>query len=68
MSESTPCLTIARKLATASPQAMLPCPVCAASLRGENLERHLDGKHPGAASVDSTTDLVWRGVDRTLAA
>ncbi|MDX2092537.1 MAG: hypothetical protein SFX73_32030 [Kofleriaceae bacterium] len=51
-------LEIARALASAHPGARLPCPVCAASLNAENLERHLAKVHPGASSSSETT---WRG-------
>jgi hypothetical protein len=36
---------------------MLPCPVCAGSVKGENLEKHLAKVHPGAAPPASP----WRG-------
>jgi hypothetical protein len=54
-------LATARRLAAARPQAMLPCPVCAASVRGENLARHVDGKHAGVPVASS-----WVGRDRRV--
>ncbi len=36
------------RLAAAHAEAMLPCPVCAAGVKGSNLGRHLESKHPGA--------------------
>ena len=35
-------------LAAAHPGAMLPCPGCGASVRGENLARHIERTHGGA--------------------
>jgi hypothetical protein len=54
-------LPIARSLAAGHPQAMLPCPLCAGDVRGENLEKHLGKAHPGAASVECLPPLVWSG-------
>lgn len=55
-------LPIARSLAAANPQAMLPCPLCAAGLRGENIEKHLAKAHPGAGQESLGEDeLVWVG-------
>lgn len=51
-------LELARELAVSHPAAKLPCPVCAASLKAENLERHLAKVHPGATA---STESVWRG-------
>jgi hypothetical protein len=38
-------LTTARALALDHPNAMLPCPLCATGVRGENLEKHLAKAH-----------------------
>jgi hypothetical protein len=48
-------LETARRLAREHPTAKLPCPVCAASLKTENLERHLAKVHPGAPASSDTT-------------
>ncbi|MBA2542329.1 MAG: hypothetical protein H0V17_21990 [Deltaproteobacteria bacterium] len=50
-------LAIARRLAAAYPAATLPCPICAASLNAENLDKHLAKVHPGAAAPTGP----WRG-------
>ncbi len=47
----------ARRLAADHPSAKLPCPICAASLNAENLDKHLAKVHPGAADVAPP----WRG-------
>jgi hypothetical protein len=39
---------VARALGGAFPAARLPCPVCAASVKGENVASHLAKVHPGA--------------------
>jgi hypothetical protein len=54
-------LSTARDLALRAPQGMLPCPVCAASVRGVNLARHLESKHPDAPDTSS-----WSGQDRRV--
>lgn len=60
----------ARRLASERPAATLPCPACAASLKGANLERHIGSKHPAAertAAVDWGFDeLTLVGVDRRI--
>ena len=40
---------------------MLPCPACAASVRGRNLVEHLDRKHP-----DEQGESSWSGKDRRV--
>lgn len=60
MDNSTPAISVARDLATRHPTARLPCPVCAAPLRADNLDKHLQKIHPSAPP--STTR--WRGTDR----
>jgi hypothetical protein len=42
-----PATSAAPALAAAHPAAMLPCPVCAASVKGENLAGHLGKQHGG---------------------
>jgi hypothetical protein len=66
MSHLQPSVAVARQLASASPQAMLPCPVCAASLRAENLERHLAKVHPELQTQPTTgaAGTSWAGIDR----
>ena len=60
-------VAIARRLASAYPEAMLPCPTCAASLKAKNLDRHLADVHqlaPTLAPSGSMVELV--GVDRRV--
>ena len=46
----------------ANPEAMLPCPICAASVKGKNLSAHIDKVH-----VDEVAPSArWRGTDRAL--
>lgn len=40
---------------------MLPCPVCAVSVAGANLEKHLNKVHPGHSPTSG--GLSWRGAD-----
>ncbi|MCY0987544.1 hypothetical protein OV203_10445 [Nannocystis sp. ILAH1] len=58
---STSGLTTARMLAAAHPQAKLPCPVCAVSLRAKNLDKHLATAHKSQAPT-----LAWVGIDRRM--
>jgi hypothetical protein len=52
----------ARRLAAAHPEAAVPCPVCAVTVKGANLERHLGKVHPGpAADADPAR---WSGPER----
>jgi len=45
-------------LAAEHPSALLPCPVCAAGLKGENLERHLHATHgTDAAGAPASREL-----------
>lgn len=60
-------VAIARGIAGAYPDAMLPCPVCAASLKARNLDRHLVDVHqlsPTLAPPGLVLELV--GVDRRI--
>jgi len=50
-------IAIARRLVAAHPAAKLPCPICAASLKAENLDHHLAKVHPGASAPTGP----WRG-------
>lgn len=55
----------ARSLAAAHERAMLPCPICAASVRGTNLASHLERHAPSTSSSTNSGGLtVWRGADR----
>lgn len=45
------------EIAAAHPSAMLPCPACAASVKAENLAKHIEKTHGG--QVPSAT--TWRG-------
>jgi hypothetical protein len=54
----------AASLAAQHPSALLPCPICAASLKGENLERHLhkthaEGTAPVGNGVSPATDQIF---------
>lgn len=60
----------ARRIAKSHPDALLPCPLCASSVKGENLASHLAKVHAGAepppgalprARIDTVP--AWRGVD-----
>jgi hypothetical protein len=48
-------IAAAQRRAGAHPEGRLPCPACAAGLKGTNFERHLREKHP---EVDSGTPNV----------
>lgn len=56
----------AREFARDQPGASLPCPVCAASLKAANLERHLGQVHQVALerAVPPAEALELVGVDR----
>lgn len=56
----------ALRLAVAQPEAMLPCPVCAAGLRAANLESHLRKVHAGIGGGVSVGALTFRGKDRAF--
>jgi len=49
----------ARRLAEAAPEAEVACPICANTMKGASLVKHLDGKH---AQMDSLPTR-WRGTD-----
>jgi hypothetical protein len=50
-------ISIARSLAAAHPNAKLACPVCAVSLKAENLDRHLAKVHASATA----SSAPWPG-------
>lgn len=51
----------ALRLAGENPGGPVPCPVCAAGVKGANLERHLAKVHGGAAGADESR---WGGPER----
>jgi len=61
-------ISIARELARNQPQTSLPCPVCGASLKAVNLERHLQQVHAAAAPsvVANAAPLHLSGADRRV--
>lgn len=59
---SSAATSTARSLASAHPTAMLPCPICAVSLRAANLDAHLAKVHPGK----SDQQPPWKGSDRRV--
>ena len=59
----------AQRRAAANPEANLPCPACATSLKGANADRHLREKHPDATSTapgSNDADLTLVGIDRRI--
>jgi hypothetical protein len=65
MADST--VAIARSLAAAHPNAVLPCPACPASVNASNLEQHLGKVHPTALQQSSPAGPVQLiGVDRHI--
>lgn len=62
-------IPIARGLAAAHPDALLPCPVCCASLKGNDLDKHLFKVHEVAvrnAAITLAGDCTWSGIDNRL--
>lgn len=57
--------SIARRLAELHPTAMLPCPACAAEVKGENLDKHLRKVHAQELG-ESSGPLVLAGEDRRI--
>lgn len=53
----------ARRLAAARPDAPVPCPRCAAGVKGASLERHLAKVHP-PGSGGGADAARWSGPDR----
>ena len=61
----TTTVAVARRLAEQHPAVKLPCPACAAEVKGENLDKHLHKVHalePG----ESTGPVVLAGGDRRI--
>ena len=59
----------AQRRAAANPEANLPCPACATSLKGANVDRHLREKHPDAVSAapgSTDADLTLVGLDHRI--
>lgn len=52
----------ARRLAAQLRESAVPCPVCAAAVKGANLERHLTRTHSGTESP--AHESRWRGPER----
>jgi hypothetical protein len=75
---STDAVDVARRLGAAHPEAPLPCPVCAASVKGANLDGHLRKVHaempPPPATRGFTLDgdravlVRWLGLSRRIVA
>lgn len=59
---------VSRSLAAEQPEAMLPCPRCAAAVRGDNLPRHLEKVHGEreAWSGPAPCTYRWTGPFRRL--
>jgi hypothetical protein len=64
-------LATARRLSGEHPTQLLPCPVCGASVKGENLPGHLRKVHDAADAEASSgalsSDVTWTGVDYAVA-
>lgn len=63
MTDLHPTLRVCRQLAQDHPGALLPCPLCAAAVKGANLVRHLDQKH-AAETPPSPDGRRFRAWDR----
>ncbi|MDQ3989125.1 MAG: hypothetical protein M3291_08005 [Actinomycetota bacterium] len=57
----------AGRLAATQPEATMPCPLCAASVKGANLDRHLGKVHPGHMTGPRSAERSWRGPERLIA-
>lgn len=53
--------TIASQIAAEHPDTLLPCPFCAAEVKGANLAKHIGKVHPGAKA-----DATVRGADNMI--
>ncbi len=53
----------AQRLAAELPDSSVPCPVCAAAVKGANLERHLSKTHGGGAG-SAPHESRWGGPER----
>ncbi|MBA3369449.1 MAG: hypothetical protein H0T99_12405 [Geodermatophilaceae bacterium] len=60
-------MATASRLAADHPESVLPCPVCAATVKGANLNRHLGKVHPGQLPARSSPGRSWRGGERLIA-
>jgi len=56
----------AARLAAAHPDSTIPCPLCAASVKGANLDRHLGKVHRGSALDVVRDQRSWRGPERLI--
>ena len=56
----------ARRRAVGSPDSALPCPRCAALVKGRNLARHLDRTH-GGEPMERRDRASWSGPERLVA-
>ncbi|HEY5946620.1 MAG TPA: hypothetical protein VIV40_14055 [Kofleriaceae bacterium] len=59
-------IATARRLSASHPRTMLPCPRCAASVRAENLDKHLAKTHDNALGEADTPVPTFAGKDRIL--
>ena len=57
-------IATALNLARSHPEALLPCPRCAAHVKGANLGRHLEKVHGGEAAAREVWS--WRGEDHAI--
>jgi hypothetical protein len=62
MQSTTDIDALALRLAEARPDAALPCPHCAASVKASNLSRHLAGVHAGLRADAAS----WTGEDHAI--
>lgn len=53
------------RLAALHPESTMPCPLCAATVKGANLARHLGKVHPGQAVDGTSAKRSWRGPEPT---
>ena len=60
-------MATASRLAAEHPETVLPCHVCAATVKGANLSRHLGKVHPGQLPARSSARWSWRGPERLIA-
>ncbi|PRP92114.1 hypothetical protein ENSA5_51540 [Enhygromyxa salina] len=57
---------VARQLAAAHPDATLPCPLCPATVKAENLERHLTKVHAAELQTAASETTRWSGADKGI--
>ncbi len=60
-------MATASRLAAEQPEAVIPCPVCAATVKGANLDRHLGKVHTGQLPARTSAMKSWRGPERLIA-